>query len=296
MLSIIINAFNMTREVPRTLHTLSRQYQYDSESIEYEVVVVENGSTEQLSEQVVRSFGPEFRYIYFDEGNPSPVRAINHAVSQSRGDTLCIMNDGARMLSPGMIRNAAAAFRAFPNAVVSPLSWHLGPEVQRQSVQKGYCQAVEDKLLKSIPWRENGYKLFTVSVLAGSSENGWFLPIAESNCLFMNRNDFEQLGGMDERFTSPGGGLIALDFFRNAWLLENIEPIILLGEGSFHQVHGGIATNAPAEVKEKRHQRMLDEYKAIHGKAYERPFREPTYLGKLPTEAHGFMKLSAENL
>ena len=296
MLSMILSAYNMTREVPRTLHTLSRQYQLGIEEIEYEIVVVENGSTERLSDQVVRSFGPEFHYIYFDERNPSPVRAINHAASQCRGDIICIMNDGARMLSPGIIKNAMGAFRAFPNAVVSTLSWHLGPEQQMLSVQKGYCQAVEDELLETVPWRENGYALFDISVLAGSCANGWFRPAAESNCLFMKHEVFELLGGQEERFSSPGGGMIALDFFKNVWLLEDVEPMMLLGEGTFHQVHGGFATNAPAEESEQRMKRMHDEYKAIRGKAFEAPVREPIYLGKLPPEARSFMKLSAENL
>ncbi|MBT8148834.1 MAG: glycosyltransferase, partial [Gammaproteobacteria bacterium] len=294
MISMILCVYNMTREAPRTLHTLARQYQQDFDG-EYEVIVVENGSSERLSEQLVCSFGPEFRYIYFDEGNPSPVRAINYAVSQSRGDIVCIMNDGARMLSPGLLKNAAAAFRAYANAVVTPLSWHLGPEMQMHSVQKGYCQSVEDKLLDNIPWRENGYSLFTVSVFAGSSAKGWFQPIAESNCLFMQRNLFDQLGGLDDRFSSPGGGLIALDFFRNAWLLENVEPVILLGEGTFHQVHGGIATNAPKKEEEQRRQRMLDEYEAIRGHTYEEPLREPTYFGKLPAESRSFLKESIKN-
>lgn len=292
MLSLILCAYNMSREVPRTLYTLSRQYQQGVEDIDYEVIVIENGSSEALSEELVSSFGSEFRYIFYDEGNPSPVPAVNYAISQSRGDLICVMNDGARMLSPGVIKYAMAAFKAFPNAVVSPLSWHLGPKVQMQSIQEGYCQTVEDDLLETVDWKQNGYTLFDISVLAGSSAKGWFQPIAESNCLFMRREALEQVGGMDERFVSPGGGLIALDFFKNCWLLDGVEPVIMLGEGTFHQVHGGVATNAPAGEKEKRIQLMHDEYEAIRGVSYSKPIREPVYLGKLPPESRRFLNLS----
>jgi len=64
MISMILCAYNMTREVPRTLHTLTAKYQQCIDD-EYEVIVVENGSTDRLTEESVRSFGPEFRYIHF---------------------------------------------------------------------------------------------------------------------------------------------------------------------------------------------------------------------------------------
>lgn len=295
MISMIICAYNMKREAPRTLHTLTKKYQSGIEG-EYEVIVVENSSSKPLREEGVLAFGSEFRYIYFDEGLVSPVRAINYAVSQARGDIVCIMNDAGRMLSPGIVKTAEAAYRAYPNAVVTTLSWHLGPDVQMESVNKGYCQEEEDKLLDSIPWRNDGYSLFTISVFAGSSQPGWFGSISESNCLFMRKDTFEQIGGLDERFRSPGGGLIALDFYKQAWLLESVEPVVLLGEGTFHQVHGGVATNAPDKEREARMSIMFSEYESIRGESYSPPVRSPAYIGRLPDECIPFLKLSAKKL
>lgn len=295
MITLILCVYNMTREVPRTLYTLSRNYQENVKG-EYEVIVVENGSSEKLIKEEVESFGPEFKYIYFDEGKVSPVFAMNYAASQSKGDVICIMNDGARMLSPGMVNMAEIAFQAYPNAVLTPLSWHLGPKVQMLSIQEGYCQEVEDKLLDSVPWKKNGYSLFNISVLAGSSRKGWFITPGESNCIFMPRNIFDDLGGLEERFTSPGGGLIALDFFKNVWMHPDVEPVTMLGEGTFHQVHGGIATNAPRSEKQARIQLMNKEYESIRGEKYTPPKRSSTFIGKLPKEAYPFLKISANQL
>ena len=61
-----------------------------------------------------------------------------------------------------------------------------------QAAEAGYDQAAEDELLAGIDWREDGYRLFDVSVLNGSSAWGWFEPIAESSALFLRR---EPLGG-----------------------------------------------------------------------------------------------------
>ncbi len=285
----------MTREVPRTLHTLTKSYQQKFTG-DYEVIVVENGSSERLSKEQVEAYGPEFSYIYYDEGKVSPVFAINHAVASAKGDIVCILNDGARMLSPGIIANAERAFEIFPNAVVATLSWHLGPKVQMQSIKEGYCKEVEDELLESIPWQTDGYSLFTKSVFAGSSKNGWFIPPAESNCVFLTKTKYYEIGGQDERFDSPAGGFIALDFFKNAWLYETSQPVMLLGEGTFHQLHGGFATNAPKEVQHARMEEMHDEYKRIRGVEYTSPDREPFYLGQLPKEALPFVKISANKL
>ncbi len=69
-----------------------------------------------------------------------------------------------------------------------------------------------------------------------SSVDGWLAPISESNGLFMRRATWELFGGLDERFDSPGGGIINLDTFRRAAELSDAELVVLLGEGTFHQL------------------------------------------------------------
>ena len=65
----------MRREAERTLHSLSRAYQQGIDDLDYEVIVVENGSADdqRLGEDFVRGFGPEFRYLDLgDDATPSP--------------------------------------------------------------------------------------------------------------------------------------------------------------------------------------------------------------------------------
>ncbi len=76
--------YNMRREAARTLHSLSRSYQRGVEDLDYEVIVVENGSDpdQRLGEEFVRSFGPEFRYIDLaGEASPSPAPAVNRGIA-----------------------------------------------------------------------------------------------------------------------------------------------------------------------------------------------------------------------
>ena len=72
---MVVVVHNMHREARRTLHSLSRSYQWGIDDLDYEVIVVENGSApeQRLGDELVRSFGPEFRYIDLgDDASPSP--------------------------------------------------------------------------------------------------------------------------------------------------------------------------------------------------------------------------------
>jgi glycosyltransferase involved in cell wall biosynthesis len=291
-LSIIVIFYNMKREAPRTLHTLRAEYQRNTNSRQYEVIVVDNGSSVPLDAKMVQSFGPNFRLIRRDP-DPSPAAAINAAVTEARGKLLMICIDGARMLSPGIVHHTLKAFAMYRAPLVATLGFHLGPKMQMLSVEEGYDQQSEDLLLNSIDWQGNGYELFRISALAGSSADGWFLPIGESNCLTLNRTSYEKLGGFDERFRLPGGGFVNLDFYKRACASAD-ELILLLGEGSFHQFHGGVATNA--SKSNNLSLAFQQEYFDLRGSCYERPCREFQFLGSFPKQAWPFLIHSEEAL
>ena len=150
-----------------------------------------------------------------------------------------------------------------------------------RSVHDGYDQAAEDALLASSRWEDDAYRLFMISVFAGSSQDGWFMPIAESNALFLRRDMWDELGGYEERFIAPGGGLVNLDAYQRACGLRGSQLVVLLGEGTFHQVHGGVATNALVSPAAAFHQ----EYAAIRGGPFRVPETRPLYLGRMSAHA-----------
>jgi hypothetical protein len=288
-LSIVVVFFNMAREAPRTLFTLSPAYQRGVSADDYEVFAVDAGSEEPLAEELVRGFGGNFRLVR-TAASASPVAAVNYAASLARGGAIALCIDGARMLSPGIIRHMLAAFRAWDDPLVATLAWHLGPKVQNESLLDGYNQAAEDALLYSVDWRRDGYELFRISTLAISSKNGWFQPIAESNCMAVRKDAWNRLGGLDAGFTTAGGGLVNLDFYRRA--CEALNPlVVLLGEGTFHQFHGGVATNVPLD----KHPSIsfMDEYVRIRGEEFRRPEKPPLFLGGMPPQALNFLRISA---
>lgn len=280
-LSVIVCIHNMQREAPRTLHSLSRGYQRDCGDMNYEIVIADNGSDDLLPRAAYAHPDCPVRYLRFAPGTLSPVRAINHAVARSLGRWVCVMIDGARLLSPGVIFRAISVLRGDPSAIVAVHGFHLGPQVQSRSILNGYDAAAEDALLERIGWPEHGYRLFEISVFAGSSARGWHIAPNESTCLFMSRETWESLGGYDEGFESAGGGLANLDLFRRCCECPGSQLALLLGEGTFHQIHGGVTTGNQLPLQNPNE--MFDrEYELIRGKRYVVRDYPCRFVGEVP--------------
>jgi hypothetical protein len=282
--SLVVVVYNIPREAPRTLRSLSVPYQRHIDLDDYEVIVVDNGSDPPLDPDWVGSFGANFRLIRIEHAPSSPAHAVNRGIAVAKGDVIGVMIDGARIVTPGLLHFARHGARLYPTAVVVALGWYLGYDFQRWSMRSGYDEAREDALLRQIGWPQDGYRLFEIATLDESSSEGWFQPIAEANALFMRRNVWDQLGGMDERFDAPGGGLVNLDTYSRALDLADAQRVLLLGEGTFHQLHGGIATNVSVEEIKESFSKWDDQFETLRGRRYAAGVSSSrtTYLGDLP--------------
>jgi cephalosporin hydroxylase len=286
-LSVVIVFYNMRREAARTLHSLSRGYQEAVEATSYEVIVVENGSHEdqKLGAAFVADFGPEFRYVDLGaDATPSPAAALNRGIAVSRGRSLALMIDGAHVLTPGVLRFGLQGLRTYDRAIVATQQWYVGPGQQGEAMGDGYDQSYEDRLFERIKWPSNGYRLFEIGHFVGDRD--WLDGVWESNCMFVTRAQLEQVGGFEERFSMAGGGYANLELYERLGSAPDVTVCSILGEGSFHQVHGGTTTNqTDAAERRARVFGYGKHYRELRGRPFKGPGKPIHFVGRITTGA-----------
>src|SRR5688572_26723194 len=106
--SVVVVAFGMERELPRTLRSLRGPYQRAT-SGEGEVIVVDNGSPEPIAQTLPPDLSADVRLARIDDAPASPARAANLGIALARGELVGLIVDGARLASPGLLDAAQRA-------------------------------------------------------------------------------------------------------------------------------------------------------------------------------------------
>lgn len=292
-ISVLVIAYKMPRQALNTLYSLSARHQQNIRENDYEIILVENESSANLDEAEVLSLGNNIRYFRRQETSASPCRAINFGLAQCRGKSICLMIDGARMVTPRILEYALLAQQANADSLLAVPGYNLGPQQHQFHLDIGYNEDVEKKLLEQVHWQHNGYRLFDIANISGANEKGIFHPLLESNCMFSSAKNFERIGGANEAFDLPGGGSINLHMFRQLGLLPQTRHYFITpGEGSFHQFHGGITTQQAADRDEvlESHRKQLHSYweGGFHAMR-----REPVLLGAVGSHAQRFLHYSS---
>ena len=296
-LSIVVVVYRMALQARNTIRSLLPDYQQGANPGDYEVLIVENRSAELLDPGFIAGLPGNFRYLLRDETAPTPVHAVNEGVRRARGGNVCVMIDGARLLTPGIVRGLLAGHRLHDSAIVAVPGYHIGSELQQLAVANGYDVEQDQQLLASINWPRDGYRLFDIACFSGSCAGGFYLPISESNCLSMPRRVWDELGGMDTRFDLRGGGMVNLDLYKRACEHPGVQHVMLPGEGTFHQFHGGVTTGGEApEARELFIDEIKSQYRKLRGRDYASPRTSPVFLGELSPNVHRFVQYSANRL
>lgn len=295
-LSIVLIVYKMADQAERTIRSLCPPYQLGVVASDYEVLVVENRSDWILGEQRATQFSNNVRYFLRDEKERTPVHAINFGAAKARGSHVAIMIDGARMVTPGIVRQALDVFRLAPNAAVSAPGYHIGHKLQQVAVNEGYSEDVEAQLLQTIKWPADGYKLFDIAVLSGSCQGGFFLANYESNFIGMSIKKWHALGGVDTRYNDFGGGNANLDLYKRLLESDNTPYYLLYAEGSFHQFHGGVTTGTLKEERTRIYKQLDDQDIALRGDKRQPPTAKPIFFGMPHPGIYRFIRHSLDKV
>ena len=209
------------REAARTLHSLSRAYQQGIDDLDYEVIVVENGSTpdQRLGEEFVAQLRPRVPLHRPRRRGRRPRRCTRSTagIAASRGRARRADDRRRPRAHPGRAALRHARARRPTRRRSSPPSSGTSARASRATPSRdGYDQALEDQL-------------FDADRVAGRR-----LPAVRDRPLHRRprlvrrhrgratasscpRTLLEQVGGFDESFSMPGGGYANLELLRAAW-------------------------------------------------------------------------------
>ena len=241
-LSIAIVSWEMRRELPRTLYSLSKDFQMNSENIYWEIIVVDNGS---LHKPTMPTMLPVPKFIQLSTTNSSPVFAINTAISAASSSLIGAWIDGARLASANLVSSVYQAQSFHSTPVIAVPNRQFGTMRQSSAVEHGYCQEFEDKLLLSSGWPSPHADLDAIS---WPEEPTISSPMLESNALFLRKQTWEKLGGYDPQFSESGGGMCNPDVFQRAINLPETQLIRIFNSATYHQYHNGTTTQNPAKT------------------------------------------------
>lgn len=290
--TVVVSAHELRREIPRTVRSLSPPYQIDVDPARIEIIVADNGSTEPVEPSWFEGVAADLKIMRFAPGNPSPCAALNAAVAAARGTFVTVLIDGARIASPGILARGLAAMRIADEVFAATMGFHLGLETQQRSQLNGYCADVEDRMLEEIGWPQHGHRLFEICSRGESYRNGVLSDFPETTAFMVRRETYLRLGGFDERFRYRGGGLANFEFYERMLCDEGIVPIMLIGEGTFHQVHDGNTTRANGVSRRETPdgptiwEAMSAEFESIVGRVpVSLQLRKPLLFGRCETTA-----------
>ncbi len=180
LLSVVIPTYNRKDLLKECLDSLLDQT-YPKE--DYEIVVVDDGSTDGTEDMLRQMSGEHGNLRYFRQENGGPAAARNFGVSNSSGGLLVFINDDGRAPRE-FLENMADCLNNNPG-----ISSCVGNSVP---VYKNRLFNLLDGHFR------NRYK--DDRLLSGLSFGRRF----DSNCLGMRRTAFEKAGGFDKRFKWAG--------------------------------------------------------------------------------------------
>ncbi len=255
LVSIVIPTFRHGWELGEVMFSLE-EAQIDIKPEEYEIIICNDDPTDLITRQVAIDNFKKFKNVRYVEiydadevGITNGARCANVGVkSYAKGGIIVFVIDSTRIFTPRIIAKTKKAFLAKGRRIITTIyPYHIG----HMSNEPGWTPEACRKMMDSIGWKDDPYRLFTIKADTYISKTG---VIKESTFQGMAKETFMEVGGSEESFKS--WGVHNIDFWRRCTLPYpvdgkqvidvpgqwskvgiNLEIILLEGEGSFHIHH-----------------------------------------------------------
>jgi len=192
MLSIVIVNYNACDHLVNCLQSLVR----DRPDIEHEVIVVDNGSTDQSADRVRTSF-PSVSLVALPQ-NVGFAAGNNAGIRASRGDLLLLLNNDT-LVPAGAIDSLVRALAAHPDAAIA------GPRLAdgdgRPELSFGPMISPLGELRQKLTtWLHRRGVGAVSSWVDRETRREHYVDWVSGACLLVHRGDAEAVGLLDERY------------------------------------------------------------------------------------------------
>jgi GT2 family glycosyltransferase len=179
--SVVISTYNRADALPATLEALARQ---DIAASEYEVVVVDDGSTDETSEVLARQAPPYRLTVRRLEHNRGVSAGRNAGITRTSGSHIVMLSDDL-LVPPNFISRHLATLERFPDR------WVVGGFTQLPAL-------ADTSFGRFLEVAERG---FAQTRLGAPIDDGLYeMTVPTARNLSMSRASLERVGLFDERF------------------------------------------------------------------------------------------------
>jgi cellulose synthase/poly-beta-1,6-N-acetylglucosamine synthase-like glycosyltransferase len=209
--SIIVPARSEGRVIGRLLNRLQS---LDYSKNRYEVIVVEDGSTDttrQICEQYAEQSPQLIRFFHSEDSRGKP-HALNRALAECTGEIVAVL-DADSFPNPDLLRRAAGYFENPSLAAIQGMTLPINQNESMISKLSAYEEAA---------W----FKVY----LMGKEDLNLFIPLTGS-CGFVRRDVIAKLGGWDENSLAEDVELAARLVY-NGWRIRYAPEVQSLQEYS----------------------------------------------------------------
>ena len=223
-LSVVVVAYDMARELPRTLRSLAPGYQRGIARRRLRGDRRRQRVARPVDAALLDAFRGQLRSARIDPAPPTPARAANlgHRAGRRRLRRPADRRRAAR--EPGAARpRAARAPRSRRGPIVATLGWHLGPtrhmdarDGRLRPGRRGRAPRRARLGARRLPAVLDQHARGVVGTRMVRADG------REQRAVHGRSRCGSELGGLDERFVLPGGGLSNHDLYRRACELDGV--------------------------------------------------------------------------
>ena len=186
LVSILIPTRDRADLLGMCLDTLLSNSSYGN----FEVIIIDNGSTQEATRQLFARLPPERCTVIRDE-SPFNFSALNnHAARLARGSILCLMNNDIEILTPDWLEEMVSFAVRDEIGCVGARLWYPDGRLQHAGCILG-VGGVAGHAHKYLP---RGYAGYSGRALLHQS-----FSVVTAACLVVRRSVFDQVGAMEEQ-------------------------------------------------------------------------------------------------